>query len=606
MRREPNGDWQMRLAKSRLTTTALAIGGVWSGAVLAASGTSAQVGRPGQSGPDTSAVLLRGETQQALGLLSNSLKEPSLTNDRRATLLNDRGIAYMRLGQHKLAIEDYNRAAQLFPEHAPVYNNRGTTLLALGLPREAARDFDRAILLAPGYAAAYNNRASAHLLLGQPAEAIKDYSKAIELMPSSPAPLAGRGRAFLKQDRPFAAMRDFSRALQSDARFSAAYRARAEAKTAVERYEDAVEDLSRAAAFEPANAEILILRGNAYLMSRNTASAIKDFTRAIELEPRSVAAFLGRGLAHARGEALDEAETDLARALELDPRSASAFAYRAFVYKLSGQIDLAEKELDKALKLDAARAEVLWARAEIEEINGKTEEAVASFRAALAARPGLREATDGLERLGAGQAATENEIAGLGIDKWRVVARSGRYFATTSLFPKLRVPLEMTGEGQPKLLEWEQKKGSHKNIGVLRFASGRAPIGSSTATVEQVAIVDLQAASVLAVHIHRHGDQTSKWTWDDDKIVIASLDGVTEEIQIRSKAKDDGKEVAAAASAQRRVSAADTPQKSGGGGTPSWAPWAQSTWSGSNDNRSRGAPPRQQKPKSFFDLLFGN
>jgi len=564
---------------------------------------AAQTDIAAQKSADAGGVLLRGNAQQALALFTEALKDPALTNDRRASLLNDRGVAYLRLGQHRAAIDDFNRAAQLFPEHAPIYNNRGNTLLALGLAREAGKDFNRAILLAPGYATAYNNRASAFLQLGQTAEAIRDFSKAIELMPANAAPLSGRGRALLSQDRPYAAMRDFSRALQMDARFASGYRARAEAKLAVERYEDAVEDLSRAAAFEPGNAEILVLRGSAYLMARNAASAIKDFSRAIELEPRSVAAFLGRGLAYAKAEAFDEAETDLARALELDPRSAVAFAYRAIVYKQIGQPDLGQKELEKAVKLDPSRAEVLWAMGEIDEAIGRNEDAVTRYRAALAARPGLREAADGLERLGAGQLIAETDVAGLGTDRWRVVTRSGRYFAINSQYPRLRVPLEMIGEGQPLLLEWDLKRGVHKGIGVLRFASGTAPTGSGTETVEQIAIIDVQESTVLGINLHRHGDKQSQWTWEDGRIVVASYDGMTDEMQLR-RAKSLDKDLTPAP-VPRRVVASDAPRPSG---APSWAPWAQSTWGGSPyDTRPRtSASPRPAKPKTLFDLLFGN
>ncbi len=102
------------------------------------------------------AALMRGEAQEAVTRYSEALKESSLSNDKRASILTDRGIAYIKLSQPRLALEDFNMAAQLFPEFAPVYNNRGNLLLSLGVVREAMKDFDRALVLAPGYAAAYN------------------------------------------------------------------------------------------------------------------------------------------------------------------------------------------------------------------------------------------------------------------------------------------------------------------------------------------------------------------------------------------------------------------------------------------------------------------
>jgi tetratricopeptide (TPR) repeat protein len=570
-------------------------------AALLAGPARAQQGDPAmQKAQEAASALVKGNTQLALTLYTEALRDASLTGDRRAQLHNDRGVVHSRLGHPKHAIEDFNRAVQLSPETASVYNNRGIVLLALGLTGEAIKDFDRAIALAPGYAAAYNNRAGAYVRLDQTGEAIQDYTKAITLAPSSTAPLAGRGRAFLMQGRPYAAMRDFSRALQSDVRFAAGYRARAEAKLTVDRYEDAVEDLSRAIAFEPANAEVLVLRGNAYLMSRNLSSAVKDFTKAIEINSRLLSAHLGRAMAHAKAEAFEEAETDLARALEIEPRSALAYAYRAYVYKLASQSDLGAKELERALKLDSANPEVVWVKGEIEEAIGRTEEAVASYRAALAAKPLLREASEALERLGvAREQGGDVEVAGAGVENWRIIQRSGRFYATNPEHPKLRIPLEMMGDGRPRLLEWDLKQPPLKGIGTLRFWAGSVQARTGPEEVEQVAIVDLTAGSVVGVSLHRQGNRMSKWTWEDSKVVVASIDGVTDELTLRPKQP----EASAAAPVPRRVSEGPAPVRSA---NPSWVPW--DTGGGWNEQRSRPSPPpqRQAKPKNFFQLLFGN
>ena len=154
---------------------------------------------------EAAAALVRGDAAAAVTAYTEALKETTLANDRRGTILSDRGVAYARLGQTKLALDDFNRAVQLFPEYAAVYNNRGSLLLALNLPREAVRDFNRAVTLAPGYAAAYNNRAGALFRLGQHADAVRDFTKAIQLMPTSAAPLCGFGvaqRASTRRARP--------------------------------------------------------------------------------------------------------------------------------------------------------------------------------------------------------------------------------------------------------------------------------------------------------------------------------------------------------------------------------------------------------------------
>lgn len=540
--------------------------------------------------------LARGNVAQAIAALTEALKDTGLANDRRASLLNDRAVAYTKDGQPRLALEDFNRAVQLFGEYPAAYNNRGNLLVELGQYNEAIKDYDRAVLLAPGYAAAYSNRANAKLKINQQAEAIRDFTKSIELMPQSAPPLSGRGLAFLSTGKPHAAIRDFSRAVNADARFASAYRNRAEARLDVGQTDEAIEDLSRAVAFDVNNAELYVVRGYAYLNSGNTASAIKDFGRAVELAPNTVPALAARGLANGMAEAFDEAYADLNRALELDPRSAVAFAFRGYVYKQNQQVDVGQKDVETALKLDANRAEVQWASGELEEARGKTDSAVAAMRNALAIEPSWTLAETALKRLGASIDTGEDRvIAGAGIPNWRVVMRGNGYYALNDTLAGVRIPLEMMGEGTPKLIEWEIKKPPYKGYGVLRFAAGRVIGKEGPEDTEQAAIVDIDNAKVLAVQPNKVGAKTSTWTWAEDSVKVASIDGVTDEFSLRSaKSAAEAEAVPAPAPVRR-----EKPVRR----AESWAPW-DAFGQQSDQRESRRRERRAPKPKSIFDLLF--
>jgi tetratricopeptide (TPR) repeat protein len=542
---------------------------------------------------EAAALLAHGSTDQAIVAFGEALADPGLPNDRRASILTDRGVAHARAQQFRLALEDFNHAVQLFPEHAPTYNNRGNVLLSLGLIKEAIRDFDRALILAPSYGAAYNNRAAARMRMAQLDAAIADYSKAIELTPASPAVLNGRGRAHLASGRPYAAIRDFSRALGIDSRLAAAYRNRAEAKTQVELHEEAIEDLSRALAFEPANAEAYLLRGQAYLTAGNAANALKDFTKTVELNPRSPAAYIARGFGLAKAEAYDEALNDFASAIELDNKMATAYAYRAWTYKQMQQPDLGAKDVEHALNLDAGSAEAYWVRGEIAESADHIEQAVVDFRKALTLNPNLREAGQALERLGSSPASDETEVVDAGLDRWRVFQSGRQFVARNEEFPRLKIVLEMLGQGLPRLLEWDVKKPPFKGIAVLRFYAGNVDGPAGPEEAEYSAIVDLQANSVVGVELHRQGKNVANWSWDEGKLTVASADGTTDEFMLRQNKPKD-------IPLPRRV-ASDAPQSSAKGGLPFWVPWVQQPPFGSD------RPQRQsRKPKTLFDLLFNN
>lgn len=543
---------------------------------------------------EAAANLVRGNIDQAIASYSEALKDTGLANDRRAGLLNDRAVAYVRAGQPKAALEDYNRAVGIFAEYPAAYNNRGNLLLALGQPGEAVKDFDRAVLLAPGYAAAYSNRAAAKMRVADHAGAIGDFTKAIELMPASAPPLSGRGLAYLATGKPHAAIRDFSRAVNADARFASAYRNRAEARINVGQSEEAIEDLSRAIAFDPANSEIYVVRGYAYLAAANTASAIKDFARAIEIDGRSAAAHQGRGLAHGLAEAFDEAFADVNRAIELNPRSPIAFAYRAFLYKQSGQPDIGQKDIETALKLDDKAAEVLWARAEIAEARGQTDAAIADLRAALIAKPGWRLASDAIKRLGIeAEFSEDREIPGLGVEGWRVVARGESYFAVADAYPALRVPLEMMGEGKPQLAAWEPKEPPHQAYGVLRYSGGTVAGKAGPEEIEFAAIIDIEMNKVVGIQPNKQGARVAGWIWEEDRVQIASIDGVTDEFALRATAPVTAGPAAIASPRRQRAKG------------PAWDPWSQPI-GGVGASRGDRSAQRRQKPKSLFDLLFNN
>ncbi|MBU2582941.1 MAG: tetratricopeptide repeat protein [Alphaproteobacteria bacterium] len=572
-------------------------------AALAPAPSFAQVDEAAQLHVRSGALALqRGKSDEAVREYTVALEDRTLADDRRATILNDRGVAYVRLGMTREAIDDFNKAVELFPEYAATYNNRGNLLLALGLPNEALKDFNRALVLAPGYAAAYNNRAGALMQIGKPQQAIRDFTQAVKLLPSAAAPLAGRGRAHMTLGRPHAAIRDFSRAVGSDARYAAGYRSRAEAKLKVGHYEEAIEDLSRAIAFDVTNAGAHLLRGDAYLSSGNFEAAIADFTRFVELRPKEAQGYEMRGLAHTMAEVSEAALADLNRAIELDQRSARAFAFRAYAYARTNQPEIAKSDIATASKIAPEGPEVLWALAATEEVQGRTDAAIENYRAAVKARPDYKLALDALRRLGVAEAAQGDGIVeGLGTAGWQVVVNNRSYFAILPGSPKLRVPLEMLGEGKPRLLSWEDKQPPFKQIGVLTYHSGVVEGAKGPEEMEMAAIVDLKSESVIAIQPQRQGKQTATWNWSENgTVTVASVDGVTDQFQLRQ---------GLVAPTVPRYSKTRRRRDRNSGGIPSWAPWADGggfSFGQQQQARRKTSRKRQRKskPKSIFDLLF--
>ncbi len=100
-------------------------------------------------------------------------------NPPLAETYTNRGAVKGHLGQHEVALADYDQAL------AAAYNNRGTAKDDLGQHAAAIADYDRAIELDPTHATAYYNRGTAKVRLDRINEAREDYQQAKSLAQAS-------------------------------------------------------------------------------------------------------------------------------------------------------------------------------------------------------------------------------------------------------------------------------------------------------------------------------------------------------------------------------------------------------------------------------------
>jgi len=132
---------------------------------------------PGAYNNRGNAYLLLGQYQQAIEDYNKALKQ-----DRDfAKAYNNRGLAYEKLGKYQLAIEDFSLSIRTNNHEPLAYLNRGNVFKALSNYQKAIQDYSKAIELNPRKEDFYNNRGDAYLLLGQYQQAIEDFNMAIRL-----------------------------------------------------------------------------------------------------------------------------------------------------------------------------------------------------------------------------------------------------------------------------------------------------------------------------------------------------------------------------------------------------------------------------------------
>ncbi len=99
-----------------------------------------------------------------------------------AEAYQNRGHAYMMLGDVTQAIHNYERATSLNPGNERAHYECGQAHAKLGNYREAIRHFDRVIVLNPDNEQAYFNRGIAHVRIGSYYQALRDCDMALDLI----------------------------------------------------------------------------------------------------------------------------------------------------------------------------------------------------------------------------------------------------------------------------------------------------------------------------------------------------------------------------------------------------------------------------------------
>ncbi|MBD3879512.1 MAG: tetratricopeptide repeat protein [Quinella sp. 1Q5] len=259
-----------------------------------------------------------------------------------ASVYNNRGNAYLDLKQYERAIQDYDKAIQLNPNHEMAYNNRGLAYGKLGQKDKEIQDYESAIKLNPNYAGSYYNRGGYYLELKQYERAIQDYSKAIELNPILYQAYYNRGNVYLK---------------------------------GLEQYEQAIKDYSTAIYINPDLYEAYVNRGISYALSGkpgNLEKAIEDATKAIQLNPKRVDAYMLRGnIYQALGET-EKSQADFAKGNEIIKNKANESLSMGEKLK---------KDVEERLELEKQRDK------EREERNKEREKQILKHTEAIALNP---------------------------------------------------------------------------------------------------------------------------------------------------------------------------------------------------------------------------
>jgi tetratricopeptide (TPR) repeat protein len=213
-----------------------------------------------------------------------------------------RADAYVQLGEHQRAVQDYDTAINLIPDLVEAYNNRGATYAILDQHQKAIQDYDTAIRLKPDDAVAYSNRGNSSAQLGQHQRAVQDYDTAIRLKPDYAEAYTKRGHSYVDLGQHQRAFQDYDTAIR----------------------------------LKPDYAKGYMHRGNAYKKLGQHQRAIQDYDTAIRLKPDDAAVYMFRGIAYEKLGQHQRAIQDCDTAIRLKPDYPNYYNFRGFIYFSSG------------------------------------------------------------------------------------------------------------------------------------------------------------------------------------------------------------------------------------------------------------------------------
>ena len=258
------------------------------------------------------------------------------------------GFTLQNKNEYFTAIEHYNEAIKLNPQHVASYNNRGAAYYILDEYDRAIENYDKALDMDPNQALTYNNRGLSYYKLDAYDKAIEDYDEAIDRDPNHAGFYNNRGNAYVEKHMYDRAIEDYDKAIGLDPNAIIAYNNRGLAYYRLNAHDQAIEDYNKALALNPDYAECYSNRGNSYFQKDLYDQAIKDFDKAIDLNPNSAGFYTNRGNVYCRKCMYDRAIEDHSKAINLNPNDAAFYSNRGICWLHFKKWQEAEEDLNIA------------------------------------------------------------------------------------------------------------------------------------------------------------------------------------------------------------------------------------------------------------------
>jgi tetratricopeptide (TPR) repeat protein len=308
------------------------------------------------------------------------------------------GAALVRAQQLSAAAAEFRLALKYKPDMAIAHSSLGSVLMDLGKPKEAEAEFREAFRLDPQLVAALVGLGMLRANQGDNQQAEKLLRQAIESDPQDEKAHLNLGLVLAKQQKFVEAEAQVDQAVSLAPQDAAALAAAGRVKARIGNLAEGVALVEKAVALAPQSAMLHLDLGIVLAESYDFQRALAEINEALRLAPRSALAHLNRGtvLLDLGGNA--DAKPDLELARQLAPQMPEPYYFLAVIEKQAGHFDQAAALLKNVVKLQPGNGMAWNMLGQCLEHKSQTQQAIASWRQALAIEPDNTQALWGLAK----------------------------------------------------------------------------------------------------------------------------------------------------------------------------------------------------------------
>lgn len=229
------------------------------------------------------------------------------------------GVVLFQQGRLDEALEQYQAAADLYPQGDQEQDDLGTALMEKGRYAEAIQHLEAALALNPGLFSAQNSLALAYARLGNDDQAVAHFQQALQLHPTTPGVYLNLGSVLHHQGKLDDAMEAYRSAVRQFPTDAEPLRRLAGALAEREQFAAAVEASQQAIRLAPNRADLLLDLGNLQLAQTNYDAAANCYQRALRIEPTNAGLHYNLGLVRGLQGRTNAEREEMSAALRLKP-----------------------------------------------------------------------------------------------------------------------------------------------------------------------------------------------------------------------------------------------------------------------------------------------